>query len=100
LHGKEDSAIPIAASLVALALAAYASARFAGGSGGLVRVVAQALAVILFSLTGALIGFFIPLIPVAALHSSAFAAGILGTLGTIGGMSLAEKIMIRLDKAR
>ena len=63
------------------------------------RVAAHTLAVILASLTGALIGFFIPLIPLAeGVRGSALAAGILGTLGTIGGMSAAENLIARLEK--
>jgi hypothetical protein len=61
----------------------------------------QTLAVILASLTGALAGFFIPLIPLAdGVYGSALAAGILGTLGTIGGMSAVEALIARLEKPR
>jgi fatty acid desaturase len=98
-RAKESAAIAIAVSLIGLALAALAAALIAAKSGGFVRVVAQTLAVILASVTGALIGFFTPLIPLAdGVRGTALAAGILGTLGTIGGMSAAEALMGRLDR--
>jgi hypothetical protein len=62
-----------------------------------VRIFAQMAAVILASLTGALAGFLIPL-PLAP-NGGALPAGVLATLGTIGGMSLAETLMARLDKS-
>ena len=97
--GKGGRPIAIAVSLIGLALAALAAALIAVKSDGFVRVAAQTLAVILASLTGALIGFFIPLIPLAeGVRGSALAAGILGTLGTIGGMSAAENLIARLEK--
>jgi CBS domain containing-hemolysin-like protein len=100
-RAKEAAAIVIAVSLIGLALAALAATLIAAKSGGFVSVVAQALAVILASLTGALIGFFIPLIPLAdGIRGSALAAGILRTLGTIGGMTAAENLMARLEKKR
>ena len=37
-----------------------------------------------------MIGFFLPLIPLPVVGGSALVAGILGTLGSIGGMSIAE----------
>jgi len=71
-RAKEAAAILVAASLISLALAALAAA---------------------------LIGFFIPLIPLAdGVRGSALAAGILGTLGTIGGMTAAENLTARLEK--
>ena len=95
----EDVAIWIAAAPVVLAVAAYAAALLAGGSGGLIRSLAQAAALILASLAGALAGFLLPLAPfVDRFIGSAPWAGILGTLGTIGGMSLAETLIARLDK--
>jgi CBS domain containing-hemolysin-like protein len=97
----KEAAIAIAVSLIGLALAALAAMLIAAKSGGFVSVVGRALAVILASLTGALIGFFIPLIPLAdGICGSALAAGILGTLGTIGGMTAAENLMARLEKKR
>jgi hypothetical protein len=42
------------------------------------------------SLAGALAGFLVPMIPLPVVGGSALLAGILGTLGTIGGMSVAE----------
>lgn len=100
-RAKESAAISIAASLIGLALAALAAALIAAKSGGLVRIAAQTLAVILASLTGALVGFFIPLIPLAdGVRGSALAAGIFGTLGTIGGMSAAEALTARFEKPR
>jgi len=67
----------------------------------LIRILAQAATVILATLAGALIGFLIPLAPVAdRFIGTAFWAGILATLGAIGGMSLAESVMARLDSAR
>ena len=95
----EDVAIWIAAAPVVLAVAAYAAALLAGAGGGLVRILAQAAALILASLAGALAGFLLPLAPfVDRFIGSAPWAGILGTLGTIGGMSLAETLIARLDK--
>jgi hypothetical protein len=77
---------------------AVLAALLAGRSGGLVRLLAQAVAVILGALTGALAGFVLPLAPVAdRMIGTALWAGALGTLGTIGGMSLAEWLMARLD---
>ena len=100
-RAEEGAAIAIAASLIGLALAALLAARVAAKRGGFVGVAAQTLAVVLASVTGALVGFFIPLIPLAdGVRGSAFAAGILGTLGTIGGMSAAENLMARLEKPR
>ena len=97
--GKGGRPIVIAVSLIGLALAAFAAALIAVKSDGFVRFAAQTLAVILASLTGALIGFFIPLIPLAeGVRGSALAAGILGTLGTIGGMSAAENLIAWLEK--
>jgi hypothetical protein len=97
----EDAAIWIAAAPIVLALVAYAAALVAGASGGLVRILAQAAAVILASFAGALAGFLIPLAPLAEKFiGTAPWAGILGTLGMIGGMSLAETLMARLDKRR
>jgi hypothetical protein len=98
---KEGVAIAIAFSLIGLALAALVFSLIAAKSDGIVRVAAQTLAVIFASLTGALAGFSIPLIPFAdGMRNSALAAGILGTLGTIGGMALAENLMARLDQRR
>ena len=61
------------------------------------RIFAQMAAVILASLTGTLAGFLIPLL--FAPDGGAFPAGVLATLGTIGGMSLAETLMARLDRS-
>ncbi|HZZ62467.1 MAG TPA: hypothetical protein VFE63_15085 [Roseiarcus sp.] len=97
-RAKEGAAIAIAASLIGLAIAALLAARVAARSGGFIRGVAQTIAVIFAALTGALIGFFIPLIPLAGVHDSALAASVLATLGTIGGMSAAEKLVARLEK--
>jgi hypothetical protein len=98
---KEGVAIAIAFSVIGLALAALVFSLIAAKSDGIVRVTAQTLAIIFASLTGALAGFSIPLIPFAdGVRDSALAAGILGTLGTIGGMALAEKLMARLDQRR
>jgi hypothetical protein len=48
---------------------------------------------------GALAGFLIPLAPlVREWIGESFWAGILGTLGTLAGMSLIETLMARLDK--
>ncbi len=97
----EDAAIWIAAAPVVLAFVALAAARLAGATGGLVRILAQAAALILASVAGALAGFLIPLAPfVDRFIGTAPWAGILGTLGTIGGMSLAETLMARLDSRR
>lgn len=97
----EAAAIAIAALLIGLALAALLPGLVALKSGGFVQVAAQTLAVVLASLAGALAGFVIPLIPLGdGVHDSALAAGILATLGAIGGMSLAENLMARLDKRR
>jgi uncharacterized membrane protein YjfL (UPF0719 family) len=64
-----------------------------------VRILAQAVAVVVGSLTGALAGFVIPLAPVARdAIGDAFWAGLLGTLGTLAGMSLVEMLMARLDR--
>jgi branched-subunit amino acid ABC-type transport system permease component len=54
------------------------------------------------SLTGALLGFFVPLIPFIddGIRGSAFWAGILGTLGAIGGMSLAEYCLGWIENAQ
>ena len=95
----EDVAIWIAAAPVVLAVAAYAAALLAGAGSGLVRILAQAAALILASFAGALAGFLLPLAPfVDRFIGTAPWAGILGTLGTIGGMSLAETLIARLDK--
>jgi hypothetical protein len=75
------------------------AALLASKSSAFVRILAQMAAVVLASVTGALVGFLIPLAPFA--HEAigdAFWAGLLGTLGTIGGMSLAETLMARLDR--
>ena len=75
------------------------AALLAGAGGGLVRILAQAAVLILASLAGALAGFLLSLAPfVDRFIGSAPWAGILGTLGTIGGMSLAETLIARLDK--
>ena len=98
---KEGAAIAIAASLIGLALAALFAALAAARGGGFVHGVAQAIAIILAALTGALVGFFIPLIPLGdGVRDSALAAGILGTIGTIGGMSVAEKLIVALEKPK
>jgi phage-related protein len=92
-------AISIAAAPVVLALVAILAAIVASRSGGLVRLLAQIVAVILASVAGALAGFLIPLAPlVRQWIGEAFWAGILGTLGTLAGMSLIETLMARLDK--
>lgn len=94
-------AIAIVFPLIALALAALVASLIAANSGGGVRVAAQTLAVVFTALAGALLGFSIPLIPLAdGVRGSALAAGILATLGTIGGMSLAENLMARLENRR
>ncbi len=101
MRHKEGAVIAIAASLLGLALAAFLAGLLAAKSRGFVRVAAQTLAVILASLTGALAGFFIPLIPLPdGVRGSAFVAGVLGTLGTIAAMSVAENLTARLDKPR
>jgi hypothetical protein len=49
------------------------------------------------SLTGVLLGFFVPLLPLpGGVHGSALSAGVLGTLGAIGGMSVAEYSLSRI----
>lgn len=100
LPGKgKEPAIWIVAAIAALALLAVLAALIAGRSAGLVRLLAQAVAVILGSLTGALVGFVIPLAPVVDRWiGAAFWAGVLGTIGTIAGMSLVEWLMERLDR--
>ena len=91
----------IAFLLVGLALAALIASLIAANSAGVVRVAAQTFAVVLASLTGALAGFLIPLTPLSGgLRGSALTAGILGTLGTIGGMSLGENLISRLESRR
>jgi hypothetical protein len=100
-RGNGGPVIPIAASLIGLAVAALVTSVIAVRSGGFVRGVAQTVAVVLASLTGALIGFVIPLIPfVDGIRGDALAAGILGTLGTIGGMSVADYCLARSEKPR
>ena len=75
------------------------AALLASKTRGFVRIVAQMIVVVLASVTGALVGFLIPLAPLAReAIGEAFWAGILATLGTIGGMWLAETLMNRLDK--
>jgi len=92
-----DDAIAIAASLIALALAGLIAALAAAKTGGIARVFARTLTVVLMSLTGALLGFFVPLIPLpGGVHGSALSAGVLGTLGAIGGMSVAEYSLSRI----
>ena len=100
LPGKgKEPAIWIVAAIAALALLAVLAALIAGRSAGLVRLLAQAVAVVLGSLTGALVGFVIPLAPVVDRWiGAAFWAGVLGTIGTIAGMSLVEWLMERLDR--
>ncbi len=99
--GKGGPAIPIAASLVGLALAALLAALVAAKSCGIVRVAAQTVAVVLASLTGGLVGFLVPMIAYNdSVHGIALVAGILGTLGTIGGMSVAEYFMGWIEKPR
>ena len=61
------------------------------------RIVAQTAAVVLASLTGALMSFLIPLAPFVP--GVALLAGVLATLGTLCGMSLAEAAIARLDRA-
>jgi hypothetical protein len=96
---QKEAAIAIVAALVVLALVAFLSALIAGRARGVVRLLAQTVAVILASLTGALVGFLIPLAPFAdRVIGTALWAGILGTLGTIAGMSAAESLMTALDK--
>lgn len=91
----------IAAAPVVLALAAVAAAAIASAGGGLVRILAQAAAVILAALAGALAGFLVPLAPfIDRFIGTALWAGALGTAGTIGGMSVAETLMARLDRKR
>ena len=100
-RGKGGSTIPIVASLIGLAVAALVTSVIAVRSGGFVGAVAQTLAVVLATLTGALIGFLIPLIPLAdGIHGDALAAGILGTLGTIGAMSIADYCLAWFEKPR
>jgi len=61
--------------------------------------VAQATTVILASLAGALAGFLIPLAPLPdAAVGPALLAGVLGTLGAIGGMASSEWLLGRLDR--
>jgi uncharacterized membrane protein YjfL (UPF0719 family) len=80
-------------------LVAGAAALLASRSGGLVRILAQVVAVVIGSLAGALAGFAIPLAPVARdAIGNAFWAGLLATLGTLVGMSLVEMLMARLDR--
>ncbi len=87
--------------LAALALVGCAAAWLASGSGGLVRILAQLAAVVFASLAGAFLGFLIPLAPlVREAIGGAFWAGLLATLGTIAGMSLAETLVARLDRIR
>ncbi len=101
LAEKGGAAIPIAASLIGLAVAAFVAAAIAVKSGGFIRAAAQTLAIVLASLTGAVAGFLIPLIPFAGgVRGDALAAGILGTLGMIGGMSAAEYYLAWLEKPR
>ena len=78
-------------------LVAGASAWLASRTSGLVRIVAQMAAVVLASLSGALMGFLIPLAPFVP--GGALLAGVLATLGTLCGMALAEAAMARLDRA-
>ncbi len=97
----EDAAIWMAAAPVVLAFVAFAAALLAGASGGLVQILAQAAALMLASFAGALAGFLIPLAPFAdRFIGTAPWAGTFGTLGTIGGMSLAETLMARIDRRR
>jgi uncharacterized membrane protein YjfL (UPF0719 family) len=80
-------------------LVACAAALLASRSGGFVRILAQVVAAVIGSLTGALAGFVIPLAPVARdAIGDAFWAGLLATLGTLVGMSLVEMLMARLDR--
>jgi hypothetical protein len=87
------------AVLAALALVGCAAAWLASRSGGLVRILAQLAAVVFASLAGAFLGLLIPLAPlVREAIGEAFWAGLLATLGTIAGMSLAETLMAKLDR--
>ncbi|HME84267.1 MAG TPA: hypothetical protein VKG91_06880 [Roseiarcus sp.] len=96
---KGAPAIWTVVALAALALVACAAALLASKTRGLVRVLAQVVAVVAASLTGALAGFVIPLTPVArGAIGDAFWAGLLATLGTLVGMSLVEMLMARLDR--
>ena len=96
---RRNAAIWIVAAPVVLALVAYLAMLLASRSGGLVRIVAHMVAIVLASVTGALAGFLVPLAPLAReVTGEAFWAGLLGTLGTIGGMWLAETLMARLDR--
>lgn len=101
IREKEGAAIPFAFSLVGFALAALVASLVAAKSSGLIQAAAKTLAIIFASLAGALVGFCIPLIPVAdGISGSALTAGILGTIGTIGGMTLAENLLDRLEQRR
>ena len=100
-RGRKEPAIWIVAAPVALALAAVLAALIAARRGGFVRLLAQAVAVILGSLTGTLVGFVIPLAPVVDRADRHGVAGRRprGTIGSlIAGMSLAEWLMERLDR--
>ena len=95
----EEEAIGIVAAPFALAFVAWLAALIAARAGGAIRLAAQAIAVILASLAGALAGFLIPLAPLPDLViRPALLAGILGSLGTIAGMAVAEWLLAKLDR--
>jgi hypothetical protein len=95
----KEAAIAIVAAPFGLAFVAWLAALIAGRVGGLIRLVAQALAVVLFSVAGALAGFLIPLAPLPDTGiNPALIAGALGTLGTVAGMAVAEWLLARLDR--
>ena len=95
---NEEAAIGIFAAPFALAFVAWLATLLAARTGGAIRLAAQTIAVILASLAGALAGFLIPLAPLPDLAiAPALLAGILGTLGTIAGMALAEWLLAKLD---
>ena len=97
-EGTKEAAIAIVAAPFGLAFVAWLAALLAGRAGGLIRLVAQAAAVVLFSVAGALAGFLIPLALPETGVPPALIAGVLGTLGTIAGMAVAEWLLARCDR--
>ena len=95
----QEAAIGIFAAPFALAFVAWLAALIAGRAGGVIRLAAQTIAVILASLAGALAGFLIALAPLPdRAISPALLAGILGSLGTIAGMAVAEWLLAKLNR--
>ena len=98
-RGTKEAVIAILAAPFGLAVVAWLAALLAGRAGGLIRLVAQAVAVVLLSGAGALAGFLIPFAPLPETGlQPALIAGVLGTLGTIAGMAVAEWLLTRLDR--